>query len=255
MLIAVLGLGLNLVLHRMDGWLLAIGLSERTANWLTAHSGWRLLMLAGATPAALTLLIRLFVPESERWHEENRRGTTSHWATADLLGIIVGAAAAIGLIALWAQDMRQIADVVGVPATWGTIAAALLADWIGRRLAYVAMCVASLGSLLWFYQGNTAFDTQFLVAATLVGFMTASFYGWLPLYLPELFPTRVRATGQGFSFNFGRILAAMGVMQMGALVGLFAGYPQAGSIMSAIYVVGVVVIWLAPETHNQPLPE
>ena len=41
--------------------------------------------------------------------------------------------------------------------------------------------------------------------AVLLGVFTAAFYGWLPLYLPELFPTRVRATGQGLSFNFGRI--------------------------------------------------
>ena len=42
------------------------------------------------------------------------------------------------------------------------------------------------------------------------GGLTASFYGWLPLYLPELFGTNVRATGQGFSFNFGRIFAGVG---------------------------------------------
>ena len=51
--------------------------------------------------------------------------------------------------------------------------------------------------------------------------MTASFYGWLPLYLPELFRTNVRATGQGFGFNFGRILAAIGVLQIGNLMSLF----------------------------------
>ena len=50
--------------------------------------------------------------------------------------------------------------------------------------------------------------------------MTASFYGWLPLYLPELFPTRIRATGQGFAFNFGRVLAAVGALQSGQLLNL-----------------------------------
>ena len=57
--------------------------------------------------------------------------------------------------------------------------------------------------------------------AFLAGTLTASFYGWLPLYLPELFRTNVRATGQGFGFNFGRILAAIGVLQVGNLLGLF----------------------------------
>lgn len=349
---AALGLGLSLVRDRVGGWLLAVGMSSTTADWLTAESGWRLLMMMGAAPALLTLFIRLFVPESHRWEEEKRRGGTSHWATVDLLGVVVGALAAAGLIALWTLDvgafsrqygtaltwvvfaggsllavtvatvaylypvMRYLqrggaagagrastsfilrrmllgATLSGIPllATWaavqwgptwadqltgstfpqargytqlwssvgailGTIAAALLADWIGRRFAYVLMCLGSLASLLLFYKGNTAFNAQFLAMACLVGFMSASFYGWLPLYLPELFPTRVRATGQGFSFNFGRIIASIGVMVQGMLVGLFGGnYPLAGSIMSVIYVVGVVVIWLAPETKGRPLPD
>src|SRR5262249_40607584 len=125
----------------------------------------------------------------------------------------------------------------------GTILAALLADWIGRRLAYMLMSLTSLGSILLFYLGNSTLGFQFLATLFLAGALTASFYGWLPLYLPELFPTRVRATGQGFSFNFGRILAAVGVMQTGTLMGFFkGGYPQACSIMSAIYLVGIVVI-------------
>ena len=47
--------------------------------------------------------------------------------------------------------------------------------------------------------------------------VTAAFYGWMPLYLPELFPTRVRATGQGLCFNFGRVVAAVGALYMGEI--------------------------------------
>jgi cyanate permease len=78
----------------------------------------------------------------------------------------------------------------------------------------------------------------------------------LPLYLPELFPTRVRATGQGLSFNFGRILAAVGTFYMGYLVALFGGnYGKAMAAITLIYVVGMVMIWFAPETKGKPLPE
>ena len=45
------------------------------------------------------------------------------------------------------------------------------------------------------------------------GFTSASFYGWLPLYLPELFPTRVRATAQGLSYNLGRVFAGFGALK------------------------------------------
>jgi drug/metabolite transporter superfamily protein YnfA len=93
----------------------------------------------------------------------------------------------------------------------------------------------------------------------LTGGLTASFYGWLPLYLPELFPTRVRATGQGFAFNFGRVIAAGGALSMGYLMskdGPFHGsYAEAGAAISLIYLLGMAVVWFTPETRGQPLPE
>jgi hypothetical protein len=85
---------------------------------------------------------------------------------------------------------------------------------------------------------------------------TASFYGWLPQYLPELFPTRVRATGQGLSYNFGRILAAAGAWQMGSVMGYFGNsYARAGAAISLIYLAGMVLIWFAPETRGEHLPD
>jgi hypothetical protein len=97
-----------------------------------------------------------------------------------------------------------------------------------------------------------------------MGICTASFYGWLPLYLPELFRTNVRATGQGFGFNFGRLLAAVGALQTGNLFAknvhvagytFQGGYPFACSAISLIYLVGLVLIWFGPETRGKLLPE
>jgi hypothetical protein len=164
-----------------------------------------------------------------------------------------------------AKGLTQICASVG--AIVGCVLGALLAGWKGRRPAYVVLCLTSLGSCWLFFQTSTAFDAWFLLTAGLAGACTAAFYGWLPLYLPELFPTRVRATGQGFGYNFGRILAAVGALQTGNLMGLFqkdvtiggrtftAGYPLACTAMSLIYLVGVAIIWLAPETRGRPLPE
>jgi len=56
---------------------------------------------------------------------------------------------------------------------------------------------------------------SFSAAVFAVGCISTVFYGWLPLYLPELFPTRVRATGQGIAYNFGRIAAAAGTIYFG----------------------------------------
>jgi MFS transporter, SHS family, sialic acid transporter len=342
MLIGLLSLGLGQVSKQLHNSLLSMGMSANWVDWLTGNSGWRILMLLGATPALLTFFIRLWVPESARWAHERDKGGTTNWATRDLLGVCVGSAAACAIIYLWSRDnpnlvltvagsLLALVVVIGgylypiirylqrsagpyvttlrptinrmllgaclsgvaLLGTWasiqwaptwvdeltggkmpqakaytqiwsalgavvGTILAALLCDWIGRRFAYIVLCVGSLGATLLFYQGNKEYGPQLLACVFLAGAMTASFYGWLPLYLPELFRTNVRATGQGFSFNFGRVIAAIGVLQTGNLTGLFkesGGYPVACSIMASVYLVGVAIIWLAPETKGKPLPE
>lgn len=343
LLIALLGVILAQVLGPVGDSLRTVGLPEQWVASLTAHSGWRLLMLLGAVPAFLTFFIRLFVPESERWLREKERGAASSWAARDLLGVLIGGSGAGLIIYVWTQDISLAQQIIGsligiavttvgylypvvrylqrvnagtpeadkiwtptvrrmllgaclsgvaLLATWasvqwgptwadkltdgkvpaakgytqivgslgaifGTIAGALLADVVGRRFAYTLLCLSSFGSLVLFYQGNTAYGWQFLATMLLVGITTASFYGWLPLYLPELFATRVRAMGQGFGFNFGRIIAAIGVLQTSSLVKVFekTGYPTPCSIMAGIYLVGVVIIWFAPETKGKPLPE
>jgi SHS family sialic acid transporter-like MFS transporter len=89
----------------------------------------------------------------------------------------------------------------------------------------------------------------------LIGAATASFYGWLPLYLPELFPTRARATGQGVCYNAGRLLAALGALEMGQLMRYYEGsYAKAGATITLIYALGLVLIWFAPETKGRALP-
>ena len=82
-------------------------------------------------------------------------------------------------------------------AVLGTILAALAGDWLGRRWTYVLMCVGSLVSAVWLYQFHAEYNASFLWATFLVGACTASFYGWLPLYLPELFRTKVSRDGAG----------------------------------------------------------
>ncbi|MBI3879464.1 MAG: MFS transporter, partial [Verrucomicrobia bacterium] len=133
--------------------------------------------------------------------------------------------------------------------------AALAAGKFGRRITYAVLCVASIGGALMLYQTNTSYGPYFLFSAFVAGGVTASFYGFFPLYLPELFPTAVRATGQGFAFNFGRIIAAVGGLQTATLIGFFGGsFAKAGSVMAAVYLVGMVIIWLGPETKGKELP-
>jgi MFS family permease len=100
------------------------------------------------------------------------------------------------------------------------------------------------------------FNAGFIVMVAVMGVSVVSFYGLLPLYLPELFPTRIRASGTGVAFNSGRIFAAVGAITTGSLIGYFNGdYAKAVSAITLVYLVGMVVIWFAPETKGKPLPE
>jgi len=154
----------------------------------------------------------------------------------------------------FAKEKTQMATSIG--AIVGTILAALAAGRFGRRPTYVALCVGSFASALYFYLGHASFDSSFLFAAFLAGAITAAFYGFFPLYFPELFPTSVRATGQGFAFNFGRIVAAVGGLQTATLMKAFDGsFARAGAVLASIYLVGAFLVIWAPETKDRELPE
>lgn len=247
--------------------------------WPLKEDSWRWLFFVGAAPALLTFFIRLFVPESEKWkhavegkkirplHEIFSGGLIGRTALATLF-------ASIPLIVTWgivqwipswtdqmagkdyprAKAYSQLLLAIG--AIVGSMVAPIIGQAMGRRPAYVLLCAVSVASCAWLFRGFDSYSVLFVCVVGLVGAVTASFYGWLPLYLPELFPTRVRATAQGLAFNFGRILAAIGAWNMGAIMGLFdRSYSRAGFAISLIYVLGMLVIWLAPETKDKPLPE
>ena len=89
-----------------------------------------------------------------------------------------------------------------------------------------------------------------------MGFFSGIYFGWLPLCLPELFPTRIRSTGAGVSFNFGRILTAVTVFTTGLLITFFKGdYAAIGRVTSLVFALGMIVIWLAPETSQKQLED
>lgn len=164
----------------------------------------------------------------------------------------------------YAKEFTQIASATG--AIVGSILAALAGGLYGRRITYAALCVGSFASLAFMYLWNDAFGGILLASVFLAGSFTAAFYGWFPLYFPELFPTTIRATSQGFAYNFGRVLSAVGSSQTAVLTAYFAqgvaaeriaidAFPRAGATLAAIYLVGLLVIWFGPETKGLPLPD
>lgn len=86
-----------------------------------------------------------------------------------------------------------------------------------------------------------------------LGFFTNGMFSGFPVYLPELFPTRIRATGSGFCFNAGRVLTALGPFLTGYLVLHLGTVARAASSIALIYIVGMIVLLFARETKGHSL--
>ena len=123
--LAVLSMAMLSFITNVKGIMLDVGLSETLTDKLLANSGWRFLMISGAFPALLIFLIRLFVPESEKWTAEKEKGSTSHWANVDLLGVLAGSFASLSIIWAWSPAGLSPLPAIGVTllglavAIWG----------------------------------------------------------------------------------------------------------------------------------------
>jgi SHS family sialic acid transporter-like MFS transporter len=242
------------------------------------QASWRWIMLVGAAPALLTFFIRIYVPESVRWEAANLAGVGTPFRDIfkfpqrrlTLIGIALSSVVLIGTwgsvqwIPLWADKLtggtqasaKALTSVlVAAGAVVGCFGGSLFGH-LGRRISYCGICLLSYGLCVWLFLGCSVYGLTFLTLCFFVGAVSGSFYGWLPLYLPELFPTRIRATGQGVSYNFGRLVAAAGALGAGQLVSYYGGsYARMSLSIILIYPLGALLVWLAPETRGKPLPE
>jgi SHS family sialic acid transporter-like MFS transporter len=273
MVAGIVGAGLN------AGILL---LSQIARIWHITPDSWRWLFGWSAVPGLFGVVALCFVPESPRWLS-TRAGVVKGKVTPlrelfrppllrlTILGIMLGA---IPMIGAWAASKWMIpwADKIGGAAQpgykavtqgfWafgavlGSFFGAQLAGMLGRRLSYFLISLGSTALTIGLFLFTAPLQSAFLPMAFAQGFIATLFFGWLPLYLPELFPTKVRATGSGVAYNVGRFATAGGVFAAGTLVTWFGGdFAKVGAVMGLIYALGMVVIWWAPETSNRDLPD
>ena len=254
--------------------------------------GWRWVLVTGAAPAIITLFIRQFVPEPERWRrvrDQRRRSGIegrADTATATFLAIfssrlrrrtivgvliattmMIGSFSTLNLVPVWLhqllgpgqeklalQHTSQIFMIMNVGALLGYLCLIWLTGAVGRRWSYFLIALGCAASIIFTFTQITTVDGLKAISVVL-GFFLIGGYGTFAAYLPELFPTRVRTTGQGFCWNMSRVVAGAGPLATGMLVGAFGSLQLAAVSIIWIYLIGLTAIWFGPETKGVPLED
>lgn len=269
-----------------------LGIWMATIAGIAVGTQWRYAFLFGIVPSLLVVWVRARVREPEKWQasvaeaaqsgsELARPGsfrellTNPRWNRRAMLGV---ALAAVGLGTFWAvvvagQDLTKelltrngaanIASstqfaygfVQTTGAGLGLLAFGPISARFGRRRTFIAFQLLAFAIVpITCFLPQTYW--QLLVLLPVFGFLTLAIHAGYAIYFPELFPTRLRATGASFCFNGGRVVAIPVLL----LSGWLKAQPGvdlrwAVTALGSLFLVGAVVVMFLPETNRQELPD
>jgi MFS family permease len=266
------------------------GIWLAAAAGLAVGTNWRIAYFVGIVPALLVLWVRVSIHEPDTWKEAkaekgDRMGSFTEllgnprWRTRAVWGALL---AMVGLATFWgvavagqnlAEDLLRrlnapAADIssrskiaFGFVQTTGGFVGQLamgpLSAWLGRRRTFAYMHIGAfiMTLVVCWVPGYFASYGLLLCLLPLFGFFAQGIHSGYAVYFPELFPTYLRATGAGFCFNTGRILAAPVLIWGSAWMKATLPLPQAISVLGGLFLLGLFVLIFLPETKGQELPE
>jgi len=250
-------------------------LSQLARLWPITPDSWRWIFQLSGAPALLGVIILLALPESPEWlasRASARKKTATPLTdlfrpallrttlSAIVVSVIpmVGAWAASKWMIPWADKVAGAANAQYKAATqgwWalgailGAIAGAELASRMGRSRSYLWISLGASTLTVSMFTLTAPLEPAFHYVVFAQGVVATLFFGWLSLYLPEIFPVEVRATGSGMAYNFGRFGTAVGVLGAGFLFSALGGdYPRVGALCALVYALGVLGSWLVKDT-------
>src|SRR5215472_9505459 len=179
--------------------------------------------------------------------------TFAFWGVGTFIPTYVGSVAAKSgfSAAEWSALAGLITSLCGVV---GFITLGFLADAIGRKptvMLFYAMCLV-LTPVVYLWARDLR---ALLFCVGIFGFFSLGIWAWAPIWLPELFPTRMRATAVAFSFNAPRFISCIGPLIAGTLIVSLGGYGPAATIVGLFFILGLITAPFLPETNGKPLPE
>jgi MFS family permease len=238
------------------------------------ETSWRYVFLAGLIPAAVAFIVRAFIREPERWKSAAATATPprlaelfspryraitlsgfamavvaliSWWSSNAFIPVVstglaqataklrnLDHAATLALVEGWKKVATNYFNLGGLIGTLLTIPAA---KYLGRKRMYFVYFLGSGAAMLCTFGLDLEPETR-LVMYFLIGLTVFGVFGSFTYYLPELFPTRLRATGSGFCYNIGRVIAAAGPILVGSIAA--QGANSLTSALKALFYVGFV---------------
>ncbi len=278
------------------GYYFAVTYSERLPAVFGAHEAWRYTLMSGVIPAIPLILIRPFLPESPSWQQKKQAGTLKRpslgevlqprFRTTTIVTTVMMAcafAAAFGAIQQVPRIVPGLAEVRAMPraAQEQTVSAVQqfqeYGGLVGRIvLAYLAVRIVSRRRLLRLFQvpGLILLPLVFVFTATrslsllswgiaAVGFLTIAQFSFWGNYLPRVYPTYLRGTGESFAANIGgRMLGTSAALLTTQLVRIMPGGSAPVRLAYACALVGTLAyaigfaasFWL-PEPGREELPD
>lgn len=245
------------------------------ANLLISPFGWRWVFFFGVIPAILVFFIRREIKEPELWLKVKVK-TKNPFEIFEkkylfnlFIAFLLGATLTIGIwgslfwFPIWIErelggsklDMTYATFIMMFIHAIGCYLAGFALKVYSRKIfLFFSFFLSFIFAFTMFYFFHS-YSYLIIIFAGLLGFS----YGFIPaafaIYFPELFPTRIRSTAEGFCYSTVRIFTAFGALFSGFLVNSFGGnIGKAAAFMSLVFLIGAGVSLFAPETDKEKLP-
>ena len=262
-----------------SSWAIGYALAA-LVNWLVqdvAGFGWRVVFFVGVLPALYALWVRSRVEEPVLWQRARaapKRGSLGRALGGRMLGVTVAvtlmnactlfgwwgfnswvptylsSASQQGGIGLSVRLMSLLVITMQAGMWLGYVTFGFISDAIGRRRTYVGYLILA-AALVWSYTSSRNPWVLFALGPVTAFFATGYFSGFGAV-TAELYPTEVRATAQGFTYNLGRVVSAFAPRAVGSLA-TTRGYPAALSLAAAAFLLAAMFWVFIPETKGRAI--